>query len=83
VKPLGKHQLRTLVALASPLRLMVVEDAHTRALASRGLARNLAAGGMVRITPAGLRQMADELESDRLDQLFPTDIVKMKEASSS
>lgn len=79
---LGKHQLRLLITLASPGTRMVVADAVSASLERVGLvkAHSPAApakppakaipAGMVGITPAGLRRLADELEAGRLDQFF-------------
>ncbi|MBN9472081.1 MAG: hypothetical protein J0J10_25275 [Bosea sp.] len=72
---LGTQQLRLLCGLGSPGTALVVPDRISNSLVTRGLLRNThpSKPGMQRITPAGLRQLADDLEAGRLDQFtkFP------------
>lgn len=67
MRPLGKYQTRLLVVLGSPTRAMVVPDATAKSLVARGLLREREPDGMVCITPAGLRALADEMEAGRVD----------------
>jgi hypothetical protein len=84
-RPLGKRQLEKLLGLASPSMLLVVGDAVSKSLVKRGL---LAAAvpdrpdAWHRITPAGLRALADAYESGLLDQ-FMTKFPPIRERSGS
>lgn len=72
---LGDEQLLLLSTLGCPQRLLVVPDKQSRALEAKGYFVStrdhptLGPGGQ-RITPAGLRRLADEMESGRLTALF-------------
>jgi hypothetical protein len=48
--------------LARPGTALVAADRRTRALAARGLVREAVDGGLVHITPAGLRALATAAE---------------------
>lgn len=69
---LGKQQMCLLCGLGSPGTALVVPDKLSNGLVARGLLRNThpTMSGMQRITPAGLRQLADDLEAGRLDQFI-------------
>lgn len=79
---LGKHQLRLLMTLASPSTRLVIADARSESLERIGLVKahsparpatgttKAIPAGMVGITPAGLRRLADELEAGNLDQFI-------------
>lgn len=70
------------MGLASPGTLLVIADARSNALERHGLVRTNSPAvlatkttkaipaGMVGITPAGLRRLADELEAGNLDQFL-------------
>lgn len=63
---IGKEQLRLLILLGSPSMLMVTPpDKSARGLIKRGLLRD---DKGTRITPLGLRALADELEAGRVEQ---------------
>ena len=64
---IGSRQLQTLVMLGSPTMSMVVPGKTERTLISRGLLRCHENGGFACITPSGLRVLADEMESGRVD----------------
>ena len=64
---LGKKQLETLAALASPGMAMIVPDKIALSLVRRGLMRVGETGGFACITPAGLRTLADELAAGRVE----------------
>lgn len=73
MRPLGKHQLERLMALASPSRLMVVGDKVSASLVKRGLLSEYLPGrpdAWHRITPAGMRALADAFEAGHLDQFM-------------
>lgn len=66
-RPLGPRQLEVLLLLASPTTLLLTPDHAARSLVGRGLlARERLDCEALRITPAGLRQLADEMEAGRL-----------------
>lgn len=69
---LGKKQMLLLCGLGSPGMALVVPDKLSNGLVARGLLRDThpTKPGMQRITPAGLRQLADDLEAGRLDQFL-------------
>lgn len=72
-RPLGKRQLERLLAMASPSSLQVVGCAESRSLVKRGLLKPYFADNpdaWHRITPAGMRALADAFEAGRLDQFF-------------
>lgn len=64
---LGKKQRETLAALASPGLAMIVPDKVATSLVKKGLLRTGESGGFACITPKGLRLLADELESGRVE----------------
>ena len=64
---LGAQQLDLLVFLARPTSAMVCADRLSESLRRRGLVRNLADDGMVQITPAGLRAIADAWDAGRIE----------------
>jgi hypothetical protein len=82
MRPLGKRQLERLMGLASPSSLMVVGDVVSRSLVERGLLKPYfqdRPGAWHRITPAGLRSLADAYEAGKLDQFmkeFPREKVE-------
>lgn len=67
--PLGKNQIYILAAMGSPGTAMVVGNKVTRSLQRRGLMAPLTPGEdvMLRITPAGLRVLADLYEACNFD----------------
>jgi hypothetical protein len=68
-RPLGKLQLERLMGLGSPSMLMVVGDAVSKSLVNRGLLRpNFpdTPDAWHRITPNGLRALADAYEAGKL-----------------
>jgi hypothetical protein len=72
-RPLGKLQLERLMGMASPSSLLVVGDAVSKSLVARGLLKPHfpdRPGAWHRITPSGLRALADAFESGRLDQFM-------------
>lgn len=73
MRPLGKLQLERLLGLASPSMLMVVGDAISKSLVRRGLLRpnfRNKPEAWHRITPAGMRVLADAYEAGRLKQFM-------------
>ena len=62
---LGINQTRILMMLASPTMGMMTPDAVSRRLVEIGLLKD--EGGLIRIAPAGLRALADEMESGRVE----------------
>ncbi len=73
MRPLGKHQLERLMGLASPSCLMVVGDAVSRSLVKRGLLMPYfpdKPDAWHRITPSGLRVLAEAFEAGQLDQFM-------------
>jgi hypothetical protein len=73
-RPLGKRQRELLLTLASPSRVMIVGDALTASLVRRGLLAARDNGDWCRITPAGMRALADEYEAGRLDEFFTKEL---------
>lgn len=72
-RPIGKLQLERLMGLASPSMLMVVGDAVSKSLVRRGLLKpNFpeTPDAWHRITPSGLRALADAYESGKLAQFM-------------
>lgn len=79
---LGPKQLEVLCGLARPTALVVMPDKITRSLERRGLLKaEHEDGSFAGITPAGLRHLADELESGRIRALWPLD-PRLKEQRS-
>lgn len=64
---LGQHQLQLLIVLGSPTAALVVSDKISASLVRRGLLREREPGGLCCITPDGLRALAAEMESGRVD----------------
>ncbi len=64
---IGKNQLEMLVALGSPTVALLVPGKSEAGMVKRGLLRERAPGKSVCITPFGLRVLADEMESGRVD----------------
>lgn len=72
-RPLGKLQLERLMGLASPSCLMVVGDKVSESLVKRGMLRPYFPDNpdaWHRITPAGMRVLADAFEAGQLDQFM-------------
>jgi hypothetical protein len=63
----GKHQIETLIVLASPTCALLVSGRSEAGMVRRGLLREREPGKAVCITPLGLRVLADEMESGRVD----------------
>lgn len=73
MRPLGKHQLERLMGLASPSCLLIVGDKVSASLVGRGLLKAHfpdKPDAWHRITPAGLRALADAFEAGHLDQFM-------------
>lgn len=73
MRPLGKLQLELLLGLASPSSLMVVGNAVSKSLVKRGLLKpNFADNPEAwhRITPAGMRVLADAYEAGQIEQFM-------------
>jgi hypothetical protein len=73
MRPLGKLQLERLMGLASPSCLMVVGDKISKSLVARGLLRpNFPddPDAWHRITPAGMRVLADAYEAGQLQKFM-------------
>ena len=81
-RPLGKLQLQLLFGLASPSMLMIVGDKVSGSLVKRGLLAPKfpeSPDAWHRITPDGLRALADAYEAGLLDQFmkkFPREDAK-------
>lgn len=70
-RPLGSRQLESLITLARPGSVMLTPDAVERSLLALGLlSQPEGRPGTMRITPAGLRRLADELEAGRVDAVL-------------
>lgn len=74
---LGKHQLRMLMVMGSPTMRLITPNETSRALAKRGLITDRD-GGAFRITAAGLRALADEMDAGRIASTL-TDMRKEQE----
>jgi hypothetical protein len=75
MRPLGKLQLERLMGLASPSCLLVVGDALSKSLVKRGLLKPHfpdKPSAWHRITPEGMRTLADAFEAGQLDQFMTT-----------
>jgi hypothetical protein len=73
MRPLGKLQLERLLGLASPSCMLIVGDAVSKSLVKRGLLKaNFpdTPEAWHRITPAGLRVLADAYEAGTLEQFM-------------
>jgi hypothetical protein len=74
MRPLGTHQLRTLLIMASPAVIMLTPDKVARSLAGRGLLKqHTETCGALRITAAGMRVLADAYEAGALDEFMRGD----------
>ena len=62
---IGSNQLNRLILLGSPTRAFLVPDEVSRSLIKRGLVSD--ESGLIRITPAGLRALADEMDAGRVE----------------
>jgi hypothetical protein len=72
-RPLGKLQLERLMGMASPSMLQIVGCAISKSLVKRGLLKPHfpdKPDAWHRITPAGMRALADAYEAGRLDQFM-------------
>lgn len=72
-RPLGKLQIEKLMGLASPSCLLIVGDKVSASLVQRGLLRpNFPDNpdAWHRITPNGLRALADAYEAGQLEQFM-------------
>lgn len=69
MRPLGTRQLELLMLMSLCGSVVTARDATVRKLLGRGLLTERSAGGL-RITPAGLRTLADELEAGRVDAVL-------------
>lgn len=73
-RPLGNNQLRQLFALACPgMILIVADDRLSQSLLKRGFTKPIDVkrpDRAHRITPAGLRALADALEAGKLEQFM-------------
>ncbi len=73
MKPLGKNQLERLLGLSSPSMMLVVGDALSKSLVKRGLLKpNFPDNpdAWHRITPAGMRVLAEAYEAGQLEQFM-------------
>lgn len=64
---IGHQQLQLLISLASPGRILVVGDRISKSLVKRGILADDGKGDWCRITPCGMRLLADEMEAGRID----------------
>lgn len=72
-RPLGKLQLERLMGLSSPSMMMVVGDAVSKSLVKRGLLKpNFpdTQDAWHRITPNGMRALADAYQAGQLAQFM-------------
>lgn len=67
IRPLGQHQRDLLARLGGVTMALVVGDKVSDSLVKRGLAVAEPDGSFVRIAPAGLRMLADEIEAGRIE----------------
>lgn len=73
MRPLGKLQLERLMGLASPSMLLIVGDKLSQSLVARGLVKphfRKKPDAWHRITPAGMRVLADAYEAGQLKQFM-------------
>jgi hypothetical protein len=69
-RPLGTQQLKLLLAMGSPSLIMLTPpDRVAQSLIDRGYAGDWRNGG-TRITPAGMRALADAYEAGLLEQFM-------------
>lgn len=72
-RPLGKLQLQMLLGLASPSMILIVGDKVSASLVQRGLLKpnfDEDPEAFHRITPAGMRALADAYEAGQLAQFM-------------
>jgi hypothetical protein len=68
---LGKNQLKLLMAMGSPSMLLMTPcTGEAKSLERRGLVASYRGGGATRITPAGMRALADAYEAGQLEQFM-------------
>lgn len=70
---IGKKQLRTLMSLGAPHMVLITPDKVSESLVRRGLLKHdshVPESKACRITPDGLRVLADEMEAGRVDDLI-------------
>ena len=67
---LGHHQLSLLMAMGSPSMILVTPDRIARSLQKHGLIAPWRDAGALRITPAGMRALADAYEAGALEQFM-------------
>lgn len=69
MRPLGKRQWSLLKGLASPGMFLILGDKVSDSLVRRGLLVSRAADGdgLLQITPAGMRMVADAWEAGEID----------------
>jgi hypothetical protein len=77
---LTDDQLGLLCTLGNPSLLMVAPDRRSRALAAKGYVASRSDEGLHGITPAGLRRLAEELESGGIAALVERLKAKRKAA---
>jgi hypothetical protein len=73
VPRLGHRELCLLATMASPFSLLVVGDRIAERLAGKGYlaTRSPKSGdGLLAVTPAALRRLADEMEAGNIEQFF-------------
>lgn len=89
MRPLGKNQLERLLGLASPSMMLVVGDKLSKSLVSRGLLAPKfpdKPDAWHRITPQGMRALADAFEAGQLQQFmkpFPRERASLTTAERS
>jgi hypothetical protein len=72
MRPLGKNQIARLAAIAAPGTALIVGDDISQALIDRGLAASDGQPNVfVRITPKGLRHLADLADRGKVDLSIP------------
>lgn len=64
---IGPQQLQRLITLSSLGCMLIVGDRLSESLVRRGLLADDGKGDWCRITPAGLRALADEMEAGRVE----------------
>jgi hypothetical protein len=64
---IGAQQLQRLITLSSVGCMLIVGDRLSKSLVKRGLLADDGKGNWCRITPAGLRALADEMETGRVE----------------
>lgn len=70
-RKLGTRQLQALMVLGAPSRVLIAPVGKVEeSLRRRGLVQHHDGGPAVRITPAGLRTLADALEAGELERFM-------------